>query len=999
MDTDVDSLLEEPPHWTQQQHNPEVTSSLGHESNDTCVIGDRSPGFLLDKWLAAQERALAQQGNPADGSAGGKPNGSESVLRWGKRTTGEKIPGLLTPSSDYNRPKTPSFESPESHVDDSSASPSVGWKLQLFKAAMGIRKRREEYDMRRRRSLLTLMKKAVQQGSSSLPTDGWEVAEEQKVSQADPREDRESLPCPNGGEGLRSYKGRWGCNVAPASGSSMKRAGVLASNGTSRRSLQGRQSVLSRVLLLQRKQLLASHRLRVLPAHLRIESLLGEGASGRVWRVRHQGTGQVYALKVIEKGNVSPTSSSCARVYAERHVLTHGGRSRHLVKLHAAFQDDKHLFLLQELLPGPSLFYLLQTRGPLPEAEARRYAAQLALAVHAVHKLGFIHRDIKPENVIIGKHGEVKLIDLGLAARPARSQPPSCTGTHSSSSTSSPVYGREDTREAAPLQLTSSCVSSKEIPVLKAASSSLEKKLTEGPGDSEQRPGPGDHRFGLKVDAAENVCGATGAPAEGSDTLQESFASWRLRQLWEGGARSCVGTLHYMAPEVAGEDKLTRTAQPTYDTLQAMGGLRVAQNVFVPPTGRRYSKKADWWSFGAVLFECIFGHPPFAPMMRGAEGQKDPSSLESLPVESFSMKTRSYATSSENCVPPNSAEKIAQASDTIEVGSSPLSSGLITNPELLAYMLRNWRKYLMIPPPPFVVREPRCGDEAPETSMKGLQGKSTEVSREAVDLLRKLLCEEDSRIGFNSIKSHPWFNSLDWEADLRTRKVSEIRKRSQGLRAWKGGSLVRVRAASSTAMLSRPARRSFMLNSTQGITAGVSGRRRCASTFPGGRETDDSHQATSNKTLQVVSLVGVPAATWPSAGSVSLRTNASTVSEIASDADDQHCIAEGLETSPENAGVEPQRDEGEEKGGQFPLCPWSATTPSAHPHSKWLLDLRYLGFEFDRRRAQAKEAAQRLRALCEKAASDQDGLAAQATEGNKSEKCALAPETCSMAAF
>jgi len=70
-----------------------------------------------------------------------------------------------------------------------------------------------------------------------------------------------------------------------------------------------------------------------------------------------------------------------------------------------------------EYFPGGDLMNLLISRDVLSEEESRFYAAELILAIEAVHKLNCIHRDIKPDNVLIGKDGHIKLSDFGLCKR------------------------------------------------------------------------------------------------------------------------------------------------------------------------------------------------------------------------------------------------------------------------------------------------------------------------------------------------------------------------------------------------------------------------------------------------------------------------------------------------------------------------------------------------------------------------------------------------------
>jgi serine/threonine protein kinase len=67
-----------------------------------------------------------------------------------------------------------------------------------------------------------------------------------------------------------------------------------------------------------------------------------------------------------------------------------------------------------ELVEGPTLADRI-ARGPIPLAEALRFAAEIAEAIEAAHERGIIHRDLKPANVKIGADGTVKVLDSGIA--------------------------------------------------------------------------------------------------------------------------------------------------------------------------------------------------------------------------------------------------------------------------------------------------------------------------------------------------------------------------------------------------------------------------------------------------------------------------------------------------------------------------------------------------------------------------------------------------------
>jgi serine/threonine-protein kinase len=69
-----------------------------------------------------------------------------------------------------------------------------------------------------------------------------------------------------------------------------------------------------------------------------------------------------------------------------------------------------------EYIEGQTLNTILQQRR-LKTAEVINIAAQVACALEAAHAQGIVHRDIKPGNIMVGKKGQVKVLDFGLAKR------------------------------------------------------------------------------------------------------------------------------------------------------------------------------------------------------------------------------------------------------------------------------------------------------------------------------------------------------------------------------------------------------------------------------------------------------------------------------------------------------------------------------------------------------------------------------------------------------
>lgn len=101
-------------------------------------------------------------------------------------------------------------------------------------------------------------------------------------------------------------------------------------------------------------------------------------------------------------------------VLVERDILT-AVKTPWLVRLLYAFQDQEHVYLAMEYVPGGDFRTLLNNSGVLKEEHARFYAAEMFAAVNELHKLGYIHRDLKPENFLVDGTGHVKLTDFGLA--------------------------------------------------------------------------------------------------------------------------------------------------------------------------------------------------------------------------------------------------------------------------------------------------------------------------------------------------------------------------------------------------------------------------------------------------------------------------------------------------------------------------------------------------------------------------------------------------------
>lgn len=229
---------------------------------------------------------------------------------------------------------------------------------------------------------------------------------------------------------------------------------------------------------------------------------IGRGAFGDVWLVRHREDNQIHAMKILQKYELI-TKKQIINALTERDLMTHSDNP-FIVHLFYSFSDCMNLYFVMEFQPGGDLMSLLIKRGVLTETETRFFIAETLLAIHYIHKAGFIHRDIKPDNLLLTKHGHIRLTDFGLSTKTDRFADPI-------------------------MQL---------IDELADAVDTSSRQATED-------------------DQSEII------PTTGREKMY-----------------STVGTPDYIAPEVL--------------------------------LKHHYNHSVDFWSLGAIMFEMLFGFPPFA---------------------------------------------------------------------------------------------------------------------------------------------------------------------------------------------------------------------------------------------------------------------------------------------------------------------------------------------------------------------------------------------------
>uniref|UniRef100_A0A126WXU9 non-specific serine/threonine protein kinase n=1 Tax=Austrobaileya scandens TaxID=13351 RepID=A0A126WXU9_9MAGN len=142
---------------------------------------------------------------------------------------------------------------------------------------------------------------------------------------------------------------------------------------------------------------------------------LGCGDTGSVHLVELQGTGELYAMKAMDK-SMMLNRNKVHRACIEREIVSLLDHP-FLPTLYTSFQTATHVCLITDFCPGGELFAMLdrQPMKILKEDSVRFYAAEVVVGLEYLHCLGIIYRDLKPENILLQSDGHVALADFDLS--------------------------------------------------------------------------------------------------------------------------------------------------------------------------------------------------------------------------------------------------------------------------------------------------------------------------------------------------------------------------------------------------------------------------------------------------------------------------------------------------------------------------------------------------------------------------------------------------------
>ncbi|KAJ5917183.1 hypothetical protein N7466_010737 [Penicillium verhagenii] len=363
---------------------------------------------------------------------------------------------------------------------------------------------------------------------------------------------------------------------------------------------------------------------------------ISKGAFGSVYLSKKKSTGEYYAIKALKKADMI-AKNQVTNVKAERAIMMWQGESDFVAKLYWTFATKEYLYLVMEYLNGGDCASLVKVLGGLPEDWAKKYIAEVVLGVEHLHDRGIVHRDLKPDNLLIDRLGHLKLTDFGLSRMGLVGRQKRVL--------KSPNESAPDLLKQGPFPRAISIASSRSASFdFQAASPGSTPLMT--PDNTGGVPQPSYFSLsqtnpiqtGLNRQNSRRASGYRSDSA-GSDSLNGMFRTFSLN---DNGNEPSAASPSMLSSSLAEEEPRSEVEDsphlyPLQQTFSNPAQNTPPQQSMLPPVmalfdpddhERRFvgtpdylapetingvgqDEISDWWSVGCIMFEFIFGYPPF----------------------------------------------------------------------------------------------------------------------------------------------------------------------------------------------------------------------------------------------------------------------------------------------------------------------------------------------------------------------------------------------------
>jgi eukaryotic-like serine/threonine-protein kinase len=145
----------------------------------------------------------------------------------------------------------------------------------------------------------------------------------------------------------------------------------------------------------------------------RIESLLGQGGMGRVYKAYDKDLDRTVAIKVVKQGALN--EGDALKRFKQELLLASKISHKNILRIHDMGEVAGVKFISMAYIEGEDLHAVLTANPKMPLTRTLNFSRQFAEALAAAHGEGIIHRDLKPQNILIGKDDHIYISDFGLA--------------------------------------------------------------------------------------------------------------------------------------------------------------------------------------------------------------------------------------------------------------------------------------------------------------------------------------------------------------------------------------------------------------------------------------------------------------------------------------------------------------------------------------------------------------------------------------------------------